>query len=244
MRHNYHTAIITKVERETDKVKNFILDAYIAAKPGQYVMVWLPRIHEKPFGVVIDKPLTLSVANVGLVSKKIHELKRGDQLTFRGPYGSSFTIKEKKLLLVGGGYGVVPLYFLAAKLPAVKRKYVTVIIGAKNKNELPFTAKFRKLGCTVAVSTDDGSKGFRGYSTALAEKLLAAQHFDGIYTCGPEIMMKKVAQLAKNNKTFCQVSMERQFKCGGIGLCGECSFNGRIVCKEGPVFAGRVLLSK
>lgn len=242
MKNEYKTARIVKIEKETKQVKTFVLDTKIEAKPGQYLMVWLPRLNEKPFGVASVDPLTLSIAKVGPFTEKIHQLKKGDQITYRGPYGSSFTPKGKNVLIIGGGYGVVPLYFFASSMPQIKRKYITVIIGAKTKSELTYITKFKKLGCKVYVTTDNGTAGFKGFTTQLAEKLMKKQRFDSIYTCGPEIMMKKVSQMCKEQKIVCQISAERMFKCGGIGLCGECSLKGFLVCKDGPVFPGKILL--
>jgi len=242
MDNTYQTATIVKIEKETEKVKNFILDASIKALPGQYVMVWMPGLNEKPFGVVQSSPLMLSIAKIGPTTEAIHHLKVGDKLTWRGPYGKSFTVKNGKTLLVGGGYGVVPLYFLASSLPQRLRNKTTVIIGSRTKKELPFVAKFKKLGCKVQIATDDGSAGFKGFTTQLMQKLIEKEPFAAVYSCGPMIMMKKIAELAHGKKIFCQVSLESFFKCGGFGLCGECSFKGRIVCKEGPIFNGTILL--
>ncbi len=238
----YQTATIIKVITETAKVKTFILDKKVVAKPGQYVMVWLPRINEKPFGIVSANPLTLSIAKVGPFTEKIHQLKKGDKITFRGPYGNTFKLKNGQLLLVAGGYGVVPLYFFAQSQSPSQRKKITVVIGAKTKNELTFVNKFKKLGCQVKVTTDDGSCGVAGFCTDLVKKLINQEKFSGVYTCGPEVMMKKVALLCKEKKLFCQVCLERFFKCGGMGLCGECSLKGHLVCKEGPVFNAKILL--
>lgn len=238
----YQTATIVKIEKETDKLSNFTLDKGIEAKPGQYLMVWLPRINEKPFGIALDNPLTLSIARVGPFTEIIHKLRKGDKLTFRGPYGTYFEPKGKKLLLIGGGYGVVPLYFLATSIPKKARKNISIIIGAKTKRELPFVAKFKNLGCKVSLSTDDGSAGVEGFSTDLAQKLLSKNKYSSVYTCGPQIMMEKIASICKKQKIFCQVSLEKLFKCGGMGLCGECSFKGKLVCKDGPVFSGYILL--
>jgi len=242
MKNKYQTAKIIGIEKETPKVRNFILDINVRAKPGQYVMVWWPGMNEKPFGIVNPSPLTLSIAKVGPVSEKIHQLKIGEPMTFRGPYGQPFTLKGKRILMVSGGYGVVPLYFLASRIPAAKRKNVYVILGAKTRVEVPFIKKFKELGCRIFSTTDDGSLGFPVFTTELTEVLLRKKRIDSVYACGPEIMMKKVAGVCHRKKVFCQVSLERLFKCGGIGLCGECSCQGKLVCKDGPVFNGKILL--
>jgi len=241
MKNIYQTAVITKIENETTKIKNFTLNISLKAKPGQYIMVWIPGINEKPFSIANDTPLTLSIAKVGLFTEKLHQLKKGDQLTFRGPYGKSFKRKSGQILLAGGGYGIVPLYFLADSISEKRRKLITVVIGAKTKSDLAFIKKFRKLGCQVKIATDDGTAGFKGFVPQLVEKIITENKLNALYTCGPEIMMKKIAEICKKKKIFCQVSLERFFKCGGFGICGECSINGKMVCKDGPVFNGNVL---
>jgi len=242
MKHKYYTTTIKRIEKESDKVTTFVFDTSVVAKPGQYIMAWIPRVNEKPFGVVSDNPLTISVASVGPFTEQVSTLKVGDTFTFRGPYGTSFDIKGKHELLVGGGYGVVPLYFLASQIPVAQRQFVTVVIGAKTKTDIVYDKKFRDLGCAVVLSTDDGTAGFKGFSTDVAKEIIHRETIDSIYTCGPEIMMKKIAQMAHNKHIFCQVSVERHFKCGGIGLCGECSLNGILVCNDGPVLYGPVLV--
>jgi len=242
MKNKYKTARIIKVEQETSVVNNYILDIKLKSKPGQYVMVWIPGQNEKPFSLADGNPLTLSIAKVGPFTEKIHKLKVGDDLSFRGPYGKSFELKGKRILMIGGGYGTVPLYYLASKVPLRLRKNVYVIIGARTKASLPFVAKFKAIGCNVMTTTDDGSTGFPVFTTELAQVLLRKKRIDSVYTCGPEIMMKKIAEFCSRKKVFCQVSMEKYFKCGGLGLCGECSCKGKLVCIDGPVFNGKFLV--
>jgi dihydroorotate dehydrogenase electron transfer subunit len=238
MQHKYQTVTITNIETETPKVKTFITDVSIDSVPGQYVMVWNPYENEKPFGVFTAHPFSMSVANIGPFTEHLHILNVGDKLTFRGPYGNGFNVRGKKLLLVAGGYGGVPLYNLALSLSKESRKNTTVVIGARNRVDLPYIEKFKKLGCCVEVATDDGSVGFKGFSTELASQVIEKNIIDSVYTCGPEVMMKKIAAICRDKKIFCEVSLERIFKCGGIGLCGECSIGGKLVCKDGPVFNG------
>jgi len=242
MKFNYQTANIIDIKRETPRVKTFTLDISVQAKPGQYVMLWMPGVNEKPFGVVTNNPLRLSIASVGPFTQKVHRLSVGDKMTFRGPYGSAFRIQGKHPLLVGGGYGVVPLYLLAQSYPPSVRKNISIVIGARIKSDLAFVSKFKTLGCHVFVSTDDGSAGYRGVSTDVAAKFLDKQNIDSVYACGPEPMMKKISHMAREARILCQVSVERHFKCGGMGLCGSCSLNGKLVCVDGPVFPGSVLL--
>ena len=90
----------------------------------------------------------------------------------------------------------------------------------------------------MALCTDDGSFGKKGFATdALREVLSAHPEIRVVYTCGPELMMKKVVDLCNERKIDCEASVERYMKCG-FGICGNCLINDRIICTEGPVFSG------
>ena len=121
---------------------------------------------------------------------------------------------------------------------------VTAILGARTADLLIYEKEFKKLGCKLSVATDDGSKGCKGFCTKLLEETLEKHKTDCIYTCGPELMMYRVADMAKHYKIPCQVSLERFMKCG-FGICGQCCIDGTglRVCKDGPVFDGRIALS-
>jgi dihydroorotate dehydrogenase electron transfer subunit len=175
---------------------------------------------------------------VGEASNALFNLKEGDKIGVRGPYGNGFELKGKKILFVGGGTGVA---MIAPAVEEAVRKNIssTVIIGVKNKSELFFEDRFKKCGAQVYVSTDDGSKGYKGFASDLTKELLSKGKFASVLTCGPEIMMKKLLDICKNIPF--QASLERYMKCG-IGLCGQCCIGiGSRVCKEGPVFDGKML---
>ncbi|HUS60121.1 MAG TPA: dihydroorotate dehydrogenase electron transfer subunit [Nevskiaceae bacterium] len=226
---------ITRVVTENDKVKTFVTQAKIKAQPGQFILVWLPRIAEKPFAIVDNNPLTFTVAKVGNFTKALHKLKKGNKIWFRGPFGKGvFKKKDKNHLLVGGGYGVAPLYFLAEKL--LSKSKATVIIGAKTKKELLFEKRFKKLGMKVLVTTEDGSKGRQGLATEAQEKILSEEKIGSVYACGPEPMLEKVVDICKTYRVKYQVSLEAIIKCG-FGVCGSCSRGDRLVCQDGPVFS-------
>lgn len=220
-------------------MKTFVLNAAVNAQPGQFVMVWLPRVNEKPFSILEAKPLALSVARVGEFTDKMHALKEGDRLGFRGPFGNGFKLVGKKMLLVGGGYGAAPLRFLAGKARE-KGMEVAVVLGAKTAEELLLEKSFAEIGCEVTIATDDGSKGLKGFATDAATELLNKEKFDAVYTCGPEKMMKKLAEISERKAIPFQASLERLMKCG-MGICGQCAVNGLRVCYDGPVFEAPVL---
>uniref|UniRef100_A9AB25 Probable dihydroorotate dehydrogenase B (NAD(+)), electron transfer subunit n=1 Tax=Methanococcus maripaludis (strain C6 / ATCC BAA-1332) TaxID=444158 RepID=A9AB25_METM6 len=224
---------IIDVLDESPTVKTFLLDREFDFKPGQFAMVWIPEIDEKPLG--FSSKNSISVAKVGRFTEKIHSLKKGDLLGIRGPYGNSFECMGSKILAVAGGIGSAPI--ISAVEEFSKRNIeVTSIIGGRTKDELLFLNRFEKCGRTFAC-TDDCSYGFGGFTTEKMLELLSEEKFDMIISCGPEIMMKKVVEIAEKHDIPIQVSLERYMKCG-IGICGQCAVDdeGLCVCKDGPVF--------
>jgi len=200
--------------------------------PGQFIMVWLPGIGEKPFSLSGNAPLAITVAGVGEFSKKLISLKKGNCVYYRGPFGKGFVLKGRNILLIGGGYGAAPLRFLA-KMALAKKANVTMIVGARNKSLLQ---KTKVKGAELLVATGDGSEGAKGFATdVMAALLRTGKKFDCAYACGPEIMMKKIAETCKKNKIQGQFLLERIFKCG-IGVCGQCAIDDKLVCADGPKF--------
>ncbi|MEK6979307.1 MAG: dihydroorotate dehydrogenase electron transfer subunit [Candidatus Micrarchaeota archaeon] len=236
------TTSVKRIIDENYRIKTFELGVSLPeAKPGQFAMVWVPHIGERPMSIGSGAPLSFTVAKVGPVSEALHKLKEGDLFSFRGPFGNGFNIGSKsykKILLVGGGYGVVPLSFLAEA--AKKKKFsVTAIIAARNASEIVLEKRLKKA-CKVIVATDDGSKGFKG-NAVQAAKAENLSSFDCVFSCGPEKMMYFLALACKDAKVPCQLSLERQMKCG-MGICGSCAMNGKLVCKDGPIFSGEEAL--
>lgn len=238
------TTTIKRIIDENYRIKTFGLGVSIPeAKPGQFAMVWVPQVGERPMSIGSGAPLSFTVSKVGPVSEALHKLKKGDLFSFRGPFGNGFKFpksakpktQKSRLLLVGGGYGVVPLSFLAEE--AKKKKIsVTAIIAARNADDILFEGRFRKSCAKVIVATDDGSKGFKG-NAVQAAKAENLSSFDCVFSCGPEKMMYYLALACKDAKVQCQLSLERQMKCG-MGICGSCAIGGKLVCKDGPIFSG------
>lgn len=241
------TAKIKSIAQENHKTKTFELDCSLKSKPGQFCMVWVPGIGEKPFSIMQCNPLSFTVVDVGPVSNALHALKQGDLLTFRGPFGNGFSVSRHgtqdsgPILLVGGGCGTVPLYFLASEARK-KGIGVTVIIAAKSEKDLLMEPHFNQAGCHIVLATDDGSKGFKGNAVECAKTEIEKKKFDAVYSCGPEKMMYYLAQLCKEKAVSCELSLERYMKCG-MGICGSCAINGMFVCRDGPVFTGEKALS-
>jgi len=203
---------------------------------------------------------------VGPATLRMTTLSAGDSISIIGPLGNGFAMPSGKetALLVAGGMGAGPLLHLAkvltADYPNIK---VVAFAGAKTATTLPFEkrldevserlgfplAEFAGYGIESLVATDDGSAGYKGFVTdCLLEWLgrcgLAAKDMI-IYSCGPEKMLAKVAEIAQEKNIDCQISMERMMACG-IGICQSCAVECKVAgsnetvyklcCKDGPVF--------
>lgn len=233
---------IEEVRDESKSIRTLIFkdEASSKAEAGQFLMIWLPSIGEIPMSVMINDEgyAAVSVKGVGEASKALYAKERGDLIGIRGPYGNGFSIREGDLLLIGGGIGLVPLLRLCKNLNA----NITFIIGSRTKDEVIFEDLARSLSNRVIVTTNDGSYGIKGVVTDPLEDLLVNERFDMIYTCGPELMMKKVLELAKRYKVETEACLERIMKCG-IGLCSSCCLGPYILCRDGPVLKGSNLLN-
>jgi len=226
---------VAKAEKENDIVTTLTFDIGLpGAQPGQFVMLWLPGMDEKPYGVAGISPLRISVGARGPFSNKLAAMKKGERVWVRGPYGKGFELKGKRILLVGGGYGFGPLRFLAEV--AKKKKIAAVAIcGARNKGLLMGPAV-----CKTIFTTDDGSEGIKGNVMVAMKQEMENSKFDTVYTCGPERMMSAVAYAAKDAGADCQLLLERYMKCG-IGICGHCCIGEKLVCMDGPMFGLEIL---
>ncbi|HEM61348.1 MAG TPA: dihydroorotate dehydrogenase electron transfer subunit [Chloroflexi bacterium] len=225
---------VSRCAQLTPKVRELTLDGRLSAQPGQFVMVWLPGIDEKPFSLVDDDPVTLVVARVGPFSAQLHQLQVGDRVWVRGPLGRGFQLSGDRMLLVGGGYGVAPLAFLSSRAQGAKRKLA--VIGAGTSGDLFFQDRLAQAGCEVIQVTEDCSAGEGGLCTDVAERLLAGEPFDVLYACGPEGMLERIQELCAELGVPGQVSKEAYMRCG-LGVCGSCARDGLLVCRDGPVFS-------
>ncbi|MFQ5940182.1 MAG: dihydroorotate dehydrogenase electron transfer subunit [Nitrososphaerales archaeon] len=243
---------VEEVINESPTVRTLIFKDRLceSAKPGQFVMVWMPRIDELPMSVMISEKkgyAALTIRRHGQSSTALYNTGIGNFLGVRGPYGNSFDIVKGRVLLVGGGTGLVPMLRLSRGLARnnSKKSNVTLIIGAKTKDEVIFEklAKcvLRNMKNKVIVATEDGSSGVKGLATDSAAEVMEQSSLNMTYTCGPERMMKKVLELAASHKIPSQASLERIMKCG-IGICCSCCVGKFLLCKDGPIMDGQTIL--
>ncbi len=214
-----------------------------AAEPGQFVMLWIPGDDEIPMSLsyVEGDRKGVTVKAMGATSRHVLTIAPGDWIGLRGPYGNRFDLAPRRLLIVAGGSGAAVLAPGAERVVAGGGS-VVVALGATRAPELLFRQRFAEMGARVEVATDDGSAGFAGYVTGVAERLLAEEPFDAVWTCGPEVMMRKVLALADARGVPTFGSTERHMKCA-IGMCDACAFGPFHVCTDGPVFSSGQLRS-
>ncbi len=229
---------ITKIIENKEEAKDTrTITFYLLEKitPGQFLMIWIPGVDEIPMSVSYNqgKIKGITFRKVGEATNALYDLRKGEKIGIRGPYGNGFLIQGKHILFVGGGTGVATL--TPSVEEAIKNGIKsTVIIGVKNKSELFFEKRLKDFGANVIISTDDGSAGRKGLASEIAKKILQEEKIDSVITCGPELMMK--ALLNHSNGILFQASLERYIKCA-IGICGQCCIGkGLRVCQEGPVF--------
>jgi dihydroorotate dehydrogenase electron transfer subunit len=234
------TTQIVRIRNESPTVKTFTFTDKLCskAKPGQFLMLWIPGVDEIPLSVLDagDNLVSVSIKAVGDATRHLHSLEAGATVGIRGPFGNSFTESRGRVLLVGGGTGTAPLLFLAKQL-ATKTERLSFVEGAKTKDELLFVKDLQGI-CnekTLITTTDDGTAGLQCLVTQPLAELLDKEKFDMIYTCGPEVMVKKIFEMTEKRKLPLEASLERLMRCG-IGLCGSCMIGKYRVCRDGPVF--------
>lgn len=225
------------------KIKN------LKTSPGQFLMLSLEEIDQtipRPFGILNQEGnfIEILVKKVGKVTKKIFELKAGDNLNLLLPLGNSFK-KENNLILVSGGYGISPIFYYLKSYGISKNTFL--FYGAKSKNDLIFFKDLKKLmGKNFYFSTEDGSLGFKGLITEILEEFLKKEKEEfKIYGCGPIGMLKKINEISLKFNKKAYVSIDSMMGCG-FGICLGCTVptkSGNLFgCKDGPIFDSSIIL--
>lgn len=235
---------IVKIEEENSNIKTFYIkvgseDNFL---PGQFVMLWIQGVDQKPFSIsgFDGETIALTVFKRGALTEKLFTFKVGDKVGITGPFGTFFSQNENThYLLVAGGYGAAPLYFLASSL-AKTNSTIDFFLGARTVEQLLFIDKIKSLTKTnLFIATDDGSEGAKGFVTdEFLKQLQKIENKENVLVCvcGPELMEKKVLDICNAEKVSAEISIERYMKCG-FGVCGQCAVDplGICMCKNGPV---------
>ena len=223
-------------EKLTDSIYKMILegDASKITKPGQFINIKLEgKFLRRPISVCDcegDK-ITIIYKIVGEGTQQMSELDVGEEPDVLCGLGNGYDItKSEKPLLIGGGVGIPPLYMLA-KMLIESGQNPTVILGFNTESEIFYENEFKELGCSVIVTTVDGSYGVKGFVT----DGMRNTDYDYFYTCGPMPMFRAIEGVVK---TSGQYSFEERMGCG-FGACMGCScktkYGYKRICKDGPV---------
>lgn len=230
-----------------------------AAKPGQFVNLRPPTdrsyLLRRPFSIFRVNRRGNVAATVEVVfdirgpgTAALAAMRRHEPIDIVGPIGRSFTIPKTQhsCLLVGGGVGATPLFFLGEELQNAGKR-VDVLWGAATASRLVAPIEAKRLGAVAAFTTDDGSEGHHGLITEVLGEIIERCGTEVIYTCGPRQMMASVTKIALEFGIPAQVAMEELMGCG-IGVCMTCvtpvwNRDGTGIanvrtCVDGPVFNG------
>ncbi|HVF11751.1 MAG TPA: dihydroorotate dehydrogenase electron transfer subunit [Actinomycetota bacterium] len=230
-----------------------------SAKPGQFVNLRPPAdrsfILRRPFSIYRVNRRGDWAATIEVVfdirgggTSALASLRPHDMVDLVGPVGRPFTIpsRQHSCLLIGGGVGAVPLFFLAEELRAVDKR-VDVLWGAATASRLVNPIDAKRLGAMSSFTTDDGSEGHKGLVTDLLPDMIERCGTEVIYACGPHAMLAAVTKVAIKHRVPIQVATEALMGCG-IGICMTCvqpiwNKDGTEVmnvrtCIDGPVFNG------
>ena len=222
--------------------------------PGQFNMLYVFGVGEVPISISGDPSVTSRLEHttrrVGTVTAAMGQLRAGDMIGVRGPFGTHWPVTEeagRDVLIVAGGIGLAPLRPVLYLLMAEREKYrkIVLLYGARSPEEILYKRELErwrgKFDLEVQVTVDRGSSAWRG-NVGVVTPLVARAPFTPSNTiallCGPEIMMRfAVNELQKRGvppeRTY--VSLERNMKCA-VGFCGHCQYGSMFVCKDGPVF--------
>lgn len=233
--------------------------------PGQFTMVYRFGVGEIPLSISGDpnQPhLVHTIRDVGTVSHALSELRRGDVVGVRGPFGSPWPVvitRGYDLLVIAGGLGLAPVRPILYHVLNDRASYghVNLLCGSRSLKDLPFKQELEKwrarLDLDVRVTVDRADLTWRGpvgVVTKLIDKATFAPDQTVAFVCGPEVMMRfAIAALTQAGleERAIYLSMERNMKCA-IGHCGRCQFGPAFICKDGPVLrhdrVGRLLALK
>lgn len=233
-------------DREIERAYRFL--------PGQFNMLSVPGIGESAISIssgTADRDLLHTVRTAGDVTTAIAQMKEGDVIGIRGPFGRGWPLEEaenRNVMIIAGGVGIAPLRSVIRALASGQRSCSgkdIILYGAKTPKDVVYRDEFPRyrdlFQVLLTVDKADPETYWKG-DTGLVTRLLSKASFDPlgtvVFLCGPEVMMQAtIRELllrgVPGEKIF--LSMERNMNCG-MGLCGHCFFGPKFVCKDGAVF--------
>ncbi|XVX21815.1 dihydroorotate dehydrogenase electron transfer subunit [Actinomycetota bacterium] len=187
------------------------------------------------------------ISPVGAGTEWLAGLRAHDEVSIIGPLGRPFPLPKEPVpcVLVGGGYGSAPLFWLAQALRE-RGCAVEMVLGAATESKLFGVVEARRVSDTVTVTTDDGSVGHKGWVSDVLPDIMRRSGAGVAYACGPMGMLRSVTDIAQAHGAVAQVAVEESMACG-VGVCMTCVMpvqgkDGRTrmvrSCVDGPVFRG------
>ncbi len=249
-------SIITDIEQRAENIFAVVLrDEKIAKefKPGQFVMLHVEPGSYYPLlrrafsisRIIDDEHYELLIKQVGLGTSLLRKKMTGRSVGIIGPLGNGFDLenaKDKDVILVAGGIGIAPLFFLYEKITALANS-VQLYYGTRDAGDMVNTGV---MSSSCYYVTENGSLGTKGYVTSLLEEKISSGQIRKentyIYACGPNPMLNSLAKLTEKYEILCEISVESMMACG-MGVCMGCPVElknepgkYKYVCKDGPVF--------
>lgn len=252
--------VVTDIRIDTPDVKTFRVltpngEKPFIHKPGQCAMLSIPGVGEAMFSITSSPTNTeymeFSIKKCGCLTKWLHMIEPGQNVTIRGPYGNSFPVEGdllgKDLLFIAGGIGLAPLRSVINYVRANRKNYgsVQIIYGSRSKEDL---VDYNEIieewmnddGIEVNLTVDREQEGWDGHVGFVPNyvKELSPDLSKTVLMCGPPIMIKFTLAGLKElgfKDTQIYTTMELRMKCG-VGKCGRCNIGNKYVCKDGPVF--------
>lgn len=254
-------AIIREIIHENRQIATFRLELTrkttpFSFLPGQFLMLSVPHCGEAAISISSSPTalplIDLSIRKAGALTSAIHKMKSGEQVGIRGPFGKPFPMDnfaDRDLLFVAGGIGLAPLksvidhclFQSGVEDDAVAS--LTLLYGSRTPADIAFKkaiTQWQDQGVDCRMTVDEGDDSWQGKVGLVTELLRDIQITDttSALTCGPPIMIRFViAQLSQmgcaDEAIF--TTLERHMKCG-MGICGHCHIDGKLVCMDGPVF--------
>jgi len=248
-------AKVKEVIVETSTIRTFVLEPkpLLAFRAGQFIELTVPGVGEAPFtpssSPYEEKTLEMTIMKVGRVTTKLFDMRPGDTLAVRGPYGVPYDItayEGRHVLLVGGGVGMAPLraLFLTLVHNASAYKKIHLYYGARTSKDIVYDRLFKDWekikNVEIRRSVDVGDKKWKekvGVVTVLLDDIPFKPANGLAVVCGPPIMMKfatkRLLELGFADEDI-YLSMEKNMSCG-FGKCGHCRLGDLFCCMDGPV---------
>ncbi|PIQ96835.1 MAG: Ni/Fe hydrogenase subunit gamma [Nitrospinae bacterium CG11_big_fil_rev_8_21_14_0_20_56_8] len=223
-------------------------------KPGQFNMLYVFGVGEVPISISGDPTRPHSLVHttraVGTVTRTLCQLKPGDEMGVRGPFGTSWPVEEAEgndIVIVTGGIGLAPLRPALYQMFARRERYgkIYLLYGARSPGDLLYMDEVglwqHQYRIETRVTVDAARRDWKG-NVGVVTHLVGKISIDPVHTmafiCGPEIMMRftrvELTRIGVSpDRTF--ISMERNMKCA-VGFCGHCQYGPHFICKDGPVF--------